>query len=233
MRTFVFASVLSWIAAAPAIFAAGTFDAEVAPFIGGGTTSGAQVTAVSGASVALGRDFELGSAGLRVAPRLEVTNSLIDTKTVRGDTTTLGSYNNTVLAVGGRVSDRFGAFGWVGQRVYGSLMLGRSFSRLSLDTSSRDASTIADYQDITGTYAAAEVGTLLPLRSGFGLTLAAVSGLYVQNQGRASGSFAENRLNSGGQLALGGGDQSADRALLPGRIVQRTLALKCGLTLVF
>ncbi len=233
MRTLVFASILVGMAAAPAAFAGGSFDAEVAPFIGGGTTSGAQVTAVSGASVALGRDFEIGSGGLRVAPRLEWSNSVIDTKTVHGDTTTLGSYNNMVLALGGRVSDGFGAFGWAGQRVYGSLMLGRSLSRLSLDTSSRDASTIANYQDITGTYVAAEVGTLLPLRSGFGLTLAAVSGLYVQNQGRASGSFAENRLTSGGQLALGGGDQSADRALLPGRMVQRTLALKCGLTLFF
>jgi len=230
-RNLSIATLVAGIAVAPAARGASGFDAELSPFVGGGTTSGAQITAVSGVTVGLSRTFALGTQGLNIAPRLECTDSDIDTKAVRNGTTTLGSYTSLGVALGATLSGALGAFSFAGQRIYGSFMIGMGSSSLALDANRKDASSIARYDGISGKYASFEAGTMVPLQPGLGLIIGAVSSLYQQNQEQATGVFAQDRLNSGGQLSLTEGDQAADSEQLSGHVLQRIYVLKIGLSL--
>jgi len=231
MRCLTIATLLAGTALSPAARGASGFDAELSPFVGGGTTSGAQITAVSGAAIGLSRSFKMSTSGLNIAPRLECFQSDINTKAVRNGATTLGSYENLVVALGATLSGGLGSFSFAGQRIYSSLMFGRGSSSLALDANRKDSSTVSKYEGISGRYSSFEAGTTVPLQAGLGLIVAAVTSLYQQNQERVSGVFAQDRLNAGGQLSLTQGDQAADPERLPGHVLQRTYVLKIGLSL--
>src|SRR5690606_7678904 len=119
--------ILTALAATPGL-AAGDYHLSFGPHIGGGnTSSGESVRHSSGYVLSLERGWQL-SDRWQLGPRFELGNNFVNTRATEGETRTVATYDNRIVAAGLSLSTAIGAD--LNQRLYLSTVAGRGFSKL-------------------------------------------------------------------------------------------------------
>ena len=220
----LFALVIS-----PAAFSA-ELETSISPFVGGGTTSSGNIVRnATGLTFGIGIPIELSAnpkSALKIGPRFEATNSLVATSYSGGRANTINAvYDHRIFAGGIEAEKSAGALA-----IYGSLVGGKIFSKLSLDESSKNSFSQTSYSGISGDYLAAESGIKLPVRDSFSLSVGLVAASARLQQNVRGPSDDENVAN--GTFLTSTSDKNATDSI-PVEIVQKTLAAKAGFSVSF
>lgn len=202
------------------------------PHVGGGVLSnGATVRHTSGYSLAVERHWALGTSGLSIGPRFEIANTFVSSRAKDGGTKSVATYDNRFVAAGLTLSQSVGNDRTFAQGAYLSAVAGRGYSKLQVDESTARTFKQNLFGQIAGNYAAAEVGSWVPLKGDFGLNIAIMTTQYQADQSGATGTFEGDEIGPNGELSLTEGAHST--GTLDSRLTMRTVAAKIGLALGF
>jgi hypothetical protein len=206
------------------------------PYVGGGDISdGATVRHTSGYTLAVERNWAVGTSGLSVGPRIEVSNGFVNTrnKDAASGVTSVATYDNRIFAAGVRVSQNVGAPHTFAQGIYLTAVAGKAYSKLAIDDTGADSFIQRSYGNISGNFFGSELGGWIPLKDNFGINLAVLGSSYRANQSDATGSFEGEVQNDNGlSLTSGSYDGTADNKLADS-VVMKTVAGRIGLSLGF
>lgn len=206
------------------------------PFVGGGDISdGASVRHTSGYTLAVERNWTIGSGGLSVGPRIEASNGFVSTRS-KDDTTgvtSVATYDNRIFAAGVRVSQSVGAPHTFAQGIYMTAVAGKAYSKLAVDDTGANMYKQRTYGNISGNYFGSELGGWIPLRENFGINLAVMANTYRADQSKVTGSFEGEIPDEGGLTLTRGSYDGTSASELDDSVVMKTLAGRIGLSLGF
>lgn len=219
---------------APAAFGAvSEYQLGFGPFVGGGDIStGARVRTTSGYALSIERNWAL-SQNLALGPRFEFANAFVNTKETDGDSKTIATYDNRIVAAGFRLSRNVGNEHTFAQGVYLTAVAGKGYSKLSIDESTDLTYKQSLRGNISGNYFGGELGSWVPLKGSFGINVAFLSSIYEADQSDSPGTYQGDEIGPDGSLQLTQGQYEEGDGSLEKRVVMKTFAAKVGLSLGF
>lgn len=226
--------ILAALGLAPAAFAeVSEYQLGFGPYVGGGDIStGAKVRSTSGYALSIERNWAL-SDKIALGPRFEFANAFVNTRQADGDTKTIATYDNRIIAAGFRLSRNVGNDHTFAQGVYLTGVAGKGYSKLSLDESTERSYRQSLRGNISGNYFGGELGSWVPLKGSFGINVAALGSIYEADQSKSPGTYEGDEVGPEGNLQLTKGEYEQDDGTLDERVVMKTFALKVGLSLGF
>lgn len=217
---------------APAYGYVSTYQVGFGPHIGSGSISnGANVRNASGYSLSLERHWPLGTSGIAIGPRFEVSNSFLSTREKADGLKSAATYDNRFVAAGVTLSHSVGNDHTFAQGAYLSAVVGRGYTKLTVDESTDRTYKQNLFGKISGNYAAGELGGWIPLKGNFGLNIAFMGSMYRADQSDATGTYEGDEIAADGTLSLVQGGYEAGE--LDRQVTIRTYAAKVGLALGF
>lgn len=229
-------SAKSW-AASELASGAGAMRIELSPQVGSGRlSSGESVRHTTGYGVSLSRDLSfpwLRETGLRVSPKIELANLVVSAQSTRSGTKSVLTYDNRMIT-GGITLSRETKLPFPGLEFpYASLSAGRAFSKVTVDESASRTFRQSLYSGISGTYWSGEIGSWIPLKPDFGVSLALVGSSYKADQSQASGTFQGEVLAPDESLSLVSGSQDGASSGLAPTLTIDTYSAKVGVFFQF
>jgi hypothetical protein len=208
------------------------------PFVGRGTASdGMSIRYASGFELTLSKTFHISGLpgpALAIGPQIALGNTLINTRSrgpagVEGDfDKVLSRYDHRTGSVGVRLKlDE--SYGLWTTPIYTSLMGGLSFTKLSLDQTTRESFKQVEMRRITGRLLQGEIGTGLNLTESLALQLSWQNTVYRLDQTQATGTFEGEYLGEDSSLGLLEGTYNSQDFGLAKRPTLRISAIKIGL----
>jgi hypothetical protein len=211
----------------------GAFVVGFGPYIGGGQMSnGARVRHTSGYTLSIERNFAVGG-GFTLGPRVEVGNGFVNARASGDGETDVATYDNRIVAGGVRLAHPIGNALTFAQSAYLTAVVGRGYSKLSIDETTDRTYKQSLYGGINGTYLGSELGVWVPLKGSFGLNLAALASSYTADQSEVGGTYQGDEIGADGSLSLVEGTWSPEDGTLDDQVTMRTVAMKVGLSLGF
>jgi hypothetical protein len=211
----------------------GEFVVGFGPYIGGGQMSnGAKVRHTSGYVMSLERNFAIGRS-FTLGPRVEVGNGFVNARASGDGETDVATYDNRIVAGGVRLARSVGTSRTFAQSAYMTAVVGRGYSKLSIDETTDRTYKQSLYGGINGTYVGTELGAWIPLKGSFGLNLAALASSYTADQSEVGGTYQGDEIGDDGSLSLVEGTWAPEDGSLDDQVTMRTFALKVGLSLGF
>jgi hypothetical protein len=213
------------------------FRVELSPQVGSGRlSSGESVRHTTGYGVSISHDMTwswLRDVGIKVSPKAELTNSVLSALRSRSDTKSVLTYDNRMISGGVTVSPvtKLPIPGF--EFPYASLAAGRGFSKVTIDESASRTFRQSLYSGISGTFWSGEIGSWIPLKPDFGLSLALVGSSYIADQSQASGTFQGEVLAPDDSLSLVSGSQDGSSAGLAKTLTIDTYSAKVGVFFQF
>lgn len=205
------------------------------PFVGAGTTSSqGRVRSANGYELALSRQWR-AAWGIDVGPRLVLINSFVNARAKEPGMTAVASYDIRMLGAGLGLSRALDSSipALAPKLLFANFEGGRAYAKLTVDQSRDDSFRQNQLTGIDGDWLAVELGTFVPLRSGFGVNFSGIATRQELDQSRAAGTYEGEQQNSDGALALTSGTTSAEGSALAAEARLDIIALKIGLHLKF
>src|SRR5262249_14014931 len=155
----------------------------------------------NGYELAVDRRFQVAD-GISLGPVVQVANGFVNAHGKDGGATVTANYDDRIVAAGARLGVKVGNAGTLAQEVYLNALAGRGFSKVAVDRT--DASSYGQrlFNNISGDYWASELGAVMPLKSGLGLTFALDASRYRADQSKATGTEDASHIGSDGNLYL-------------------------------
>jgi hypothetical protein len=214
-----------------------TFRVELSPQVGSGRlSSGEAVRHTTGYGVSISHDLTwswLREAGIKLSPKAEVTNSVLSAQRSRNETKSVLTYDNRIISGGLTISPLVKAPIPGLEFPYASLAIGRGFSKVTIDESASRTFRQSLYAGISGTFWSAEIGSWIPLKPDFGLSLGLVGSSYTADQSRASGTFQGEVLAPDESMSLVSGSQDGSSSGLAKTLTIDTYSAKVGVFFQF
>ena len=213
--------------------AAETVGVTFGPFVGGGRVStGDTVRQTNGYAIAVNRRFAIADR-VSLGPVVEFSNSFVSLRGKDGTADILATYDNRIFAAGARLGVKVGNEHTLAQEAYLNAVVGRGFSKLAVDRSDVDVSYKQRlFNNISGNYAAAELGAMMPLKNSLGLTVAFNAARYTVDQSQAPGSSDNSEIIDGNVFLTSSKIDPKENGL-PKTVVMTSMAVKIGFTLGF
>jgi hypothetical protein len=209
------------------------YTLEFGPYVGSGNTSNqATVRHASGYAFSLDRNFSIG-AGLTLGPRIEFVNGFMTTRTEDSSTKRINSFDHRILAAGFKLGQTVGANHTFIQGAYLNAVFGRGTSTLTVSESAEKTFVLHNYENISGSYAAGEIGAWIPIKGTLGINVAYLTSVYEANQSAATGTSEGDVIDDEGKFFELRETVAADQNGLDDRIVLKSRAIKIGLGLGF
>jgi hypothetical protein len=210
---------------------------ELNPQVGTGTmSSGAKVRHATGYGLALTKPLQnpwLASKGLALSPKIEISSLVVSAQEASPNLKRVSTYDHRIIS-GGLILSRnvlVHTQPWDG--IYASASYGRGFSKLTLDESAPRTFKQSSFSGISGTQWSGELGTWIPLKVDFGLSVALVGSTYKADQTKATGTFEGEELAADDSLYLVSGSRNGTAAGLDPQVSMTTYAAKVGVVLDF
>lgn len=209
------------------------YQLNFGPYVGGGDISnGSRVRHTSGYTLAVERHWPVNESGLSIGPRIEVTNGFVNSKSNEDGIKSIATYDNRFLAAGFRISQSVGTNYTFTQGVYLTGVVGKGYSKLSIDDTSDTTFMQRTYGNISGNFFGSELGGWIPLKGNFGLNLAVLANSYSASQSKVTGTY-EGEIPQGQGLTLVKGTYENKDSELESNVTMKTFAGRIGVSLGF
>jgi hypothetical protein len=164
---------------------------------------------------------------------MELSNLVVSAQISKDGTKNVLTYDNRIIS-GGITLSREARLPIPGlQYPYISLSGGRAFSKVTRDESASRTFRQSLFSGISGIQWSGEIGSWIPLKPDFGLSLALIGSSYQADQSRASGTFQGEVLAADDSLSLVTGSQDGPSSGLASTLTIDTYSAKVGVFFQF
>jgi hypothetical protein len=219
----------------PAVAGAYTSEYQLnfGPYVGGGDISnGARVRHTSGYTLAVERNWKFSNS-LAIGPRVEVTNGFVNSKLNSNDLNSVATYDNRIFAAGLRMSHAVGNSGTFAQGIYLTAVVGKGYSKLSIDDTGDSVFVQRNYGNISGNFFGSELGGWIPLKENFGVNIAFTANSLTANQKDVSFTYQSEVPSDAGLSLTSGSGKDSSTNTLEDKVTMKTYAGRIGLSLGF